>query len=134
MEMPFKIPKYYHCRVKTKWKSRGVDITNFDFWYNKYIYATECELCKTKFLKKHHRCLDHNHETGKIRNIVCQKCNCRKYDKKHNSSTGYKHIYKDRDRNCYRFEIKRIVAKRSKDLNELIAFRDKWYIDNNYPT
>ena len=62
-----------------RWKLRGIISDDYDALYDKYINATECELCKTPITegggiygKKH---LDHDHETGKFRNILCGHCN-----------------------------------------------------------
>lgn len=63
-------------RCKARWKSRGVDITNFDEIYTRYIEASNCELCEKKFTgKKGEKCLDHCHESKKVRNIICRNCN-----------------------------------------------------------
>ena len=57
------------------WKRRGLIYDNYDELYDVYINTMECEHCKTEFTKNNWRCLDHNHETGLFRKIVCQKCN-----------------------------------------------------------
>ena len=57
------------------WKRRGLIYDNYDELYDVYINTMECEHCKTEFTKNNWRCLDHNHETGLFRKIVCHKCN-----------------------------------------------------------
>jgi len=56
------------------WKNAGTisDDWNsvFDTWYE----ATNCWCCN-KFLKKGDKCLDHDHETGEPRAILCKVCN-----------------------------------------------------------
>lgn len=83
--------------VFADWKFHGL-IGDFDAIYQRYITATHCELCGHLLTKdkkggrqKH---MDHNHETGEFRNIVCQKCNHQKLDRKRNSNntTGHKGI------------------------------------------
>ena len=35
-----------------------------------------CAICKVpEILLKEHLCVDHNHETGKVRGLLCRKCN-----------------------------------------------------------
>ena len=61
------------------WKFIGVISDDYDELYDKYINATECELCKTPIIEGRgligKKCLDHNHETGEFRNILCGHCN-----------------------------------------------------------
>lgn len=39
------------------------------------LYNHQCAICKSKATKKHPLHLDHCHITGKIRGIICYKCN-----------------------------------------------------------
>jgi hypothetical protein len=147
-ELPFEKPKTHKYKMKYKWKSRGMKFTKeeFEYWYNKYIYATHCELCEKQFIKSIDRHLDHNHDTGEIRNIVCCKCNQRKYDKKLNSrnTTGYSGIYKYISTDCkqgfywefyaYKKNSKRKYIKSSTDFDWLVKFAEKWKKENNYYT
>lgn len=68
-----------------KWKFRGVIHPNFDELYEKYINTEHCELCNIKLTegKRTHttRCLDHCHETGEFRNILCHSCNVKRGQK-----------------------------------------------------
>ena len=61
------------------WKYKGVISDDYNELYDKYINATECELCKTPIIEGRgligKKCLDHNHETGEFRNILCGHCN-----------------------------------------------------------
>jgi len=62
------------------WKKMGVINDNFDELYEKYIDTKFCELCSVELTEdkkttKTTRCLDHCHETGEFRNIVCHSCN-----------------------------------------------------------
>jgi len=63
----------------TAWKQIGVISDDYNALYDKYINTNECELCNTTITegrgligKKH---LDHDHETGEFRHILCGYCN-----------------------------------------------------------
>ena len=62
------------------WRKNGVICDDWDALYEKYINTEFCELCNCKLTvdkknTKTTRCLDHNHETGEFRNILCFVCN-----------------------------------------------------------
>lgn len=69
--------KVYHI---SRWKRRGL-IGDMDKIYDEYINTTNCQLCNIVFDtlegRKSKKCLDHNHETGEFRNILCISCNCK---------------------------------------------------------
>ena len=142
MEMPFKLTKRHKTDKKYDWKYKGMIFTpeEFEEIYNKYIYATNCELCDVLFPNTRNRQLDHCHETGKIRNIVCQKCNIYKRDNKpKKNNTGEKYIYKIKNKDykqgyCFRVSIRRdaklILNTRKKTLGEAIVVRDTFIRDN----
>ena len=83
-----KIKEYYQTpqgkktRRISKWKHRGVIHQNFDELYEKYINTEHCELCSVKLTEGKRtnttRVLDHDHESGEFRNIICHYCNIRR--------------------------------------------------------
>jgi len=136
MELPFEIHKKHKSKTKFSWKNKGMIFTQEEFEeiYEKYIYATNCEICNVLFPNTRNRQLDHCHETGKIRNIVCQKCNIYKRDNKpKKNNTGEKYIYKEKNKDyklgyCFRISIRRdaklILNTRKKTLEEAVIVRD----------
>jgi len=58
----------------SSWRKRGVINVN-DEMYNHYIATTRCECCLKEFSSSRDRCLDHDHETGEFRWVICQACN-----------------------------------------------------------
>lgn len=57
------------------WKRSGVIYHDFDELYEIYIKTMNCNNCGIEFINTKNRHLDHNHETGAFRAIVCCSCN-----------------------------------------------------------
>ena len=57
------------------WKRRGLLHDNIDELYEQYINTNECNVCKVEFTDKNKRCMDHDHQNGAFRNILCNRCN-----------------------------------------------------------
>ena len=60
--------------IMSRWRCKGVNRVN-DEMYNFYKKTTECECCLTPFKDSKDRCLDHDHDTGDFRWVICQRCN-----------------------------------------------------------
>ena len=105
-------------RLIYNWKSIKI-IDDYDMIYDRFINTTNCDKCNILLTLgntlKSCKVVDHNHETGKFRNILCKSCNC------HNPNdityNNKKNIYFIKERNKYRF-IKTIKGvKYLKDFN-----------------
>ena len=142
-DLPFELYKDHKGSCRRTWKKRGLNMNNFDEIYNKYIYATHCQLCNKQFEKSLDRHMEHNHQTGEFRNIVCNRCNTLKADKKLRSDniSGYRGINKNNSKNCkqgfiWEFRVmidgKLKTIKSSINLEKLIEFAEKWKKENNY--
>ena len=56
------------------WKRRGL-IGDLNELYEKYMTTLNCEKCNYEFIDTKNKCLDHSHETGEFRFILCRNCN-----------------------------------------------------------
>jgi transcription elongation factor Elf1 len=70
-----KNPNLYKRFTITNWKKRGVIYHNLDELYEVYINTMNCQHCGKEYKNSSDRCLDHDHETGMFRKIVCRNCN-----------------------------------------------------------
>jgi len=139
--LPFDLYKTHRAVTKSAWKNRlDIDISNFDYWYNRYIYSSKCELCNKEYKSSKQRHLDHDHKTRQPRNVVCEPCNRRKRDVKQiKSQLGHKHIYFDGKRyiftKYYGDKNKKSYSKNRTNLNKLLWIKfshlilnyDKYY-------
>ena len=62
------------------WKYTGIIHPNFDELYERYINTSNCERCNVILTEDKRRtlttrCMDHDHNTGLFRYIVCHRCN-----------------------------------------------------------
>lgn len=145
--MKFELKKYHKSMTIGKWKSRGViaEYHEMEIIYTRYVNAEFCEICNKEFLTLRDRCMEHDHNTGKFRNICCQSCNLKKSDiKVHSNNTSrYKGICKQYGKTykqgfTWQFrahvngKLKQI--KSSINLEKLIEFAEKWKKENNYHT
>ena len=62
-----------------KWKSDlKIKLRPDEDWdsvYYKWLLMDNCMFCDRDISDKRYKCLDHNHETGFIRGVICKKCN-----------------------------------------------------------
>ena len=72
-----------HSNKIATWKRQGIKLRSNEDWLSvwfSYELCENCEICniklsKDRFNKSTTKCLDHDHETGFIRKIICHKCN-----------------------------------------------------------
>lgn len=72
--------KKYHQSQKWReydWRRNGIKLIGKE--YDRYINTSNCELCNVKlvlgFKSKNRKVIDHDHQSGYVRNICCNTCN-----------------------------------------------------------
>ena len=58
----------------TNWKKWGV-VGDHDAIYEIYLETTNCMKCSIQFSDGNWKCMDHDHETGEYRAVLCNRCN-----------------------------------------------------------
>jgi hypothetical protein len=67
-------PKGKKVRTISSWKRIGL-IDDYDLVYERYFNSTNCECCGNEYLNSRDKHMDHCHNTGKFRNVLCRNCN-----------------------------------------------------------
>lgn len=139
MTLPFELPKNHKCNIKRDWKYKGLITDKFDEIYDRYIHSSQCELCDKIYEKTYERCLDHCHNTGKFRNVVCRTCNLNLRKQTSTSITGEQYICIKKNKTyktgyCYKIQItrfgKKICEKHRSTLEDAIKCRDNFIKEN----
>ena len=68
-------PVMYKLRTIHNWKRRGIIDTDYEALFEYYLNCTECMICLNRFDKRINKHLDHDHDTGEPRFILCRSCN-----------------------------------------------------------
>ena len=73
-------PARKKSQTKAKWKSRGLNMENFEYIYQRYLDTSICDNCEIELdqCNRSRKCMDHSHDTGDFRNILCHCCNTRR--------------------------------------------------------
>ena len=69
------MPQSSKCKTIYNWKLYGLIYDDYDELYEIYIKTMKCQHCNKEFKNSYDRCMDHDHNTGLFRKIVCRGCN-----------------------------------------------------------
>ena len=93
----YKNPEALKKKRICDWKYQGL-IGDYEEIYKRYMETTHCDKCKSLLtpqkLGGRQKNMEHNHDTGEFRGIMCATCNGRMIDKIKpiNNTSGYKNI------------------------------------------
>ena len=57
----------------SRWKRRGL-VGDLEAIYERWLNTTDCDVCKVS-LEGSRKCMDHDHQSGEFRHILCWRCN-----------------------------------------------------------
>ena len=125
-------PRGKMLKTITDWKFKGLIAINYELIYDRWYYSSHCENCKCEYTTKNKKCMDHNHDTGLFRNILCNACNanlnCR-------NKSGIPNISWFKLNKCWRY-IKQVNGKQyckcSKDLEWLKNYKKEFELKHIY--
>ena len=121
-----------------QWKFIGLVCENreeYEYIYDRWLNSETCEerRCNKEYTKKNKKCMDHCHDSGIFRNILCNSCNMKRRTK--DNSCGIPNISKNGNNWTYRIQINgEIHRKYSEDLEWLKQYKidyENKYLYNN---
>jgi len=62
-------------RIRRQQTLKGYGLSFQDYENKLKAQKHGCEICGTRMQKNQHLSIDHNHKSGKVRGLLCRKCN-----------------------------------------------------------
>ena len=122
--------KEYKSGVIFRWKDAGIITDDWDKLFERYMNTTHCEICSCKLITGNFggnkKAIDHDHNTGIVRNICCHSCNMSRKIKYKNNTSGHKNIRYNKRQGNYKYEkqIKsRKIIKQFKSLTDALCYK-----------
>ena len=115
------------------WKRRGLICDtkdDYELVYFTWLHSERCEECNKPYTIKKVKCMDHCHDTGKFRNILCNPCNT---NKRMDNTSGIPNIREEKGGWRYERTINgKYHSKRSKDLEWLKQYKIDYENEHYY--
>ena len=117
-----------------QWIFRGLNESReyIEQIYEEYLSSEECQLCGEVYSIKNNKNMDHCHETGKFRNIVCKRCNKWKLGNK--AKYIFKEYKKKEDKYVFRIQVvrngKRVICKERNNYEKALEVLNQFILDN----
>tara|TARA_R110000744_G_C18859384_1_gene503784 strand:+ start:56 stop:502 length:447 start_codon:yes stop_codon:yes gene_type:complete len=124
------------CKKISQWKFNGLKCESRDEYeliYFTWLNSSRCENCNKEYTQDNVKCMDHCHDTGLFRNVLCNSCNIKRRTKE--NSSGIPNICWNKLNKCWRFQINikgKIHSKCSKDLEWLKNYKIEYEKENLY--
>lgn len=132
-------------KAKWNWKTKKVkwdkQFNSFDDLWDYYESITHCQKCKCELTNGRHgdnkKILDHEHNTGYVRAILCNLCNTSMLDRCSpcNTRSKYKNINYDSTNKLWVYKKihRRVMYKRKfKDLQDALIYKFYMILKLNY--
>ena len=133
--MPYKNKNDPIVKMKIKvsmWKFKGLISDDYESVYNRWLVSERCENCNKPYTVKNCKCMDHCHDTGVFRNILCNPCNVNKNE---SNTSGIPNICWDKNRNHWVYQRTingKYHSKCSKDLKWLKQYKIDYEQEHYY--
>ena len=102
-----KSPHGKKVRLIGQWKRRGLISDDYEKIHNIYLSSTNCNICNIIFDETNNnnkKIMDHNHNNGEYRQIICRQCNLNNYSLNKHTKTYDRGIQYYKLKNTWRYE------------------------------